>query len=75
LDANAERFPLTPRQINVDPFHSYLALAALAMNEATLSEATEEREEDPPLGLQPLDPVWNVTRATRKYIEDALAML
>ncbi|KAG7539620.1 hypothetical protein FFLO_03496 [Filobasidium floriforme] len=58
-----------------DPFHSYLALAALAMNEETLINESESGSGSMILDLQPLDPVWNVTRNTRAYLESALARL
>lgn len=40
-----------------DPFHSYLALAALAL--------TPAREQ---LGLKELDPVWNLAPARRDWL-------
>lgn len=62
-----------------DPFHSYLAIAALAMNENEV--ASSERLEDakdterrsvPKIGLKTLDPLWNVSAETRSYIEECL---
>lgn len=47
-----------------DPYHSYLAIAALAMIDN--DEAAAERSS---LGLAVLDPVWNVSQATKTWLE------
>jgi geranylgeranyl transferase type-1 subunit beta len=50
-----------------DPYHSYLAIAALAMTDN--DEASAEKGS---LGLVDLDPVWNVSRATKTWLEGVL---
>ena len=45
------------------------------MNEVTLSRDTNDQTDGLVLGLLPLDPVWNVTLGTRKYIEQSLKTL
>jgi hypothetical protein len=45
------------------------------MNEETLASDAEPGHDVVKLGLQPLDPVWNVTRQTRTHLEGALAAL
>lgn len=55
-----------------DPFHSYLALAALALIEEERSAADHASQS---LGLKPLCPLWNVSKATRTYMEAQTALL
>lgn len=45
------------------------------MNEETVIDEPQAEAEMVRLALQPLDPVWNVTRHTRAYLESALARL
>lgn len=66
--------------LHEDPYHSYLALAALSMNEESL-ESLRQAEGDtagstlPKLDLLPLDPVWNVSKETRAYFEEVMKSL
>lgn len=54
--------------VGIDPFHSYLAIAALAMN-----EASSESDRRLGLDLKVLDPIWNVSQETASYLTASLA--
>lgn len=56
----------------IDPFHSYLALAALALIEESRTTGDIDR---PSLDLKALCPLWNVSIGTRTFMEAQAALV